>query len=80
MVKANIAITIDERMVGGIDRLVRQKAFFNRSQAIETAIQEQRNRMDRCQLALESSQLSSKHEQAMTDEGTREDAKSWPVY
>ena len=47
MGKAKIAITIDERMVTRIDRLVRQKAFPNRSQAIEAAIQEKLQTIDR---------------------------------
>ena len=80
MAKGKIAVTIDERMVGRIDRLVRQKAFSNRSQAIETAIHEKLNRIDRSRLALESSKLDQKYEQAMADEGITEDVKSWPAY
>ena len=80
MAKAKIAITIDERMVGRIDRLVRQKAFSNRSQAIETAIHEKLKRIDRSRLALESSKLDPKYEQAIADEGITEDVKSWPAY
>jgi mRNA interferase MazF len=37
MCKAKIAITLDERIVGRLDRLVHQRAFANRSQAIEQA-------------------------------------------
>ena len=80
MAKAKIAITIDERMVGRIDRLVRQKTFSNRSQAIETAIHEKLKRIDRSRLAIESSKLDPKYEQAMADEGITADAISWPVY
>jgi metal-responsive CopG/Arc/MetJ family transcriptional regulator len=80
MAKAKIAITIDQRMVGRIDRLVRQKTFSNRSQAIETAIHEKLKRIDRSRLALESSKLDPKYEQAMADEGITEDTKSWPAY
>ena len=80
MAKSKIAITIDARMVGRIDRLVRQKAFSNRSQAIETAVHEKLKRIDRSRLALESSKLDPKYEQAMADEGITEDAKSWPAY
>lgn len=80
MGKAKIAITIDERMVGRIDRLVRQKAFTNRSQAIEIAIHEKLKRIDRSRLAIESAKLNTTTEQAMADEGLAEDLKSWPEY
>lgn len=80
MAKAKIAVTIDESMVGRIDRLVRQKTFSNRSQAVETAIHEKLNRIDRSRLALESAKLDPKYEQAMANEGITEDAKSWPAY
>ena len=80
MGKAKIAITIDERMVGRIDRLVRQKAFTNRSQAIEIAIQEKLKRLDRSRLAIESAKLNPTAEQAIADEGFAEDLKSWPAY
>lgn len=80
MGKAKIAITIDERMVGRIDRLVRQRAFTNRSQAIEIAIQEKLKRIDRSRLAIESAKLNPTTEQAMADEGIAEDLESWPEY
>ena len=80
MGKAKIAITIDDRMVGRIDRLVRQKAFTNRSQAIEIAIQEKLKRIDRSRLAIESAKLNPTNERAMADEGLAEDLKSWPAY
>lgn len=80
MGKAKIAITIDERMVGRIDRLVRQKAFTNRSRAIEIAIQEKLKRIDRSRLAIESAKLNPTTERAMADEGLAEDLKSWPAY
>jgi metal-responsive CopG/Arc/MetJ family transcriptional regulator len=80
MGKAKIAITIDERTVTRIDRLVRQKAFTNRSQAIEAAIQEKLQKIDRSRLAIESAKLDPKYEQALADEGLDEDGLAWPAY
>ena len=54
MGKAKIAITLDEKIVGRIDRLVRQRTFSNRSQAIEQAIEEKLSRLDRSRLAREA--------------------------
>ena len=80
MGKAKIAITIDERMVTRIDRLVRQKAFPNRSQAIEAAIQDKLQTIDRSRLAIESAKLDSKQEQAFAEEGLGEEGLVWPEY
>ena len=80
MGKAKIAITIDEEIVGRIDRLVKQRAFSNRSQAIETAMHEKLARLDRSRLALESSKLDPKSEKALAEEGIQEDQQSWPEF
>jgi metal-responsive CopG/Arc/MetJ family transcriptional regulator len=80
MGKAKIAITIDEKIVGRIDRLVKQKAFSNRSQAIETAIHEKLARFDKSRLARESAKLDPKLEQAMAEEGILEDQLQWPQF
>lgn len=80
MGKAKIAITIDERTVTRIDRLVRQKAFTNRSQAIEAAIQEKLQKIDRSRLAIESAKLDPKYEQALAEEGLDEDGLAWLAY
>lgn len=40
MAKAKIAISLSEQMLEGLDRLVRNKTFANRSQAIEAAVEE----------------------------------------
>jgi metal-responsive CopG/Arc/MetJ family transcriptional regulator len=78
--KAKIAITIDEEIVGRIDRLVRQRTFSNRSQAIETAMHEKLARLDRSRLAEESSKLDPKSEKALAEEGIQMDQQSWPEF
>ena len=80
MGKAKIAITIDEKIVGRIDRLVKQKAFSNRSQAIEKAMHEKLARLDKSRLARESAKLDMKLEQAMAEEGMAPGLAAWPEY
>lgn len=80
MGKAKIAITLDERIVGRLDRLVRQKAFSNRSQAIEEAVSEKLARFDKSRLARESEKLDPMFEKALADEGLQEDRKQWPEF
>jgi metal-responsive CopG/Arc/MetJ family transcriptional regulator len=80
MGKAKIAITIDEGMVTRIDRLVRQKTFANRSQAIEAAIHDKLQKMDRSRLSIESAKLDPRYEQALAEEGLGEEGPAWPEY
>lgn len=80
MGKAKIAITIDEKIVGRIDRLVKQKAFSNRSQAIEEALHDKLARLDKSRLARESAKLDPKLEQEMAEEGIQEDQPKWPQF
>ena len=80
MGKAKIAITLDERIVDRIDRLVHERTFSNRSQAIEEALQEKLDRLDRVRLARESSKLDVQHEQALAEEGITQDSSEWPEF
>lgn len=80
MAKAKIAITIDEKIVFRIDHLVQQQAFSNRSQAIEEAVRDKLNRLDRSRLARESAKLDPNYEKALAEEGIIEDAAAWPEY
>ena len=80
MGKAKIAITIDEKIVLRIDHLVKQDAFVNRSQAIEEALRDKLNRIDRTRLARESAKLDPKYEKSLAEEGIREDSAEGPEY
>ncbi len=80
MGKAKIAITLDERTVGRIDRLVRRKAFPNRSRAIEEAVEEKLDRLDRLRLARECARLDPEFEKALAEEGLSEESQVWPEY
>jgi metal-responsive CopG/Arc/MetJ family transcriptional regulator len=80
MAKSKIAVTIDEGIVRKIDRLVRQKTFSNRSQAVEEALADKLERLDRSRLARESAKLDPKQERAMAEEGILEDERLWPRF
>jgi metal-responsive CopG/Arc/MetJ family transcriptional regulator len=80
MGKAKITITLDEKIVDRIDRLVHERTFSNRSQAIEEALQEKLDRLDRVRLARESSKLDVQHEQALAEEGITQDSSEWPEF
>jgi metal-responsive CopG/Arc/MetJ family transcriptional regulator len=80
MSKEKIAITLDTRSVGELDRLVDERVFQSRSQAIQEAVSEKLQRMKRTRLAEESAKLEPASERAMSDEGLAEDLKQWPEY
>ncbi len=80
MGKEKIAITLDERFIGELDRLVDKHVFQSRSQAIQEAVSEKLLRMKRTRLAEESAKLGPTFERVISDEGFTEDMKQWPEY
>lgn len=77
---AKVAITIEEDLLERIDSLVDQKKFANRSRAIQEAVRDKLERLDRGRLARECAKLSKGAEQGMADEGLGEDRKEWPEF
>ncbi len=69
MAREKIAITLDENTVVRLDRLVRQGAYPNRSRAIEDAVQEKLERLERRRLARECEKLDVNFEEKMAEEG-----------
>jgi metal-responsive CopG/Arc/MetJ family transcriptional regulator len=80
MSKEKIAITLDERFIGELDRLVDKHVFQSRSQAIQEAVSEKLVRMKRTRLAEESAKLVPAFERTMSDEAFTEDMQQWPEY
>ena len=80
MAKAKIAISMSEQTLEGLDRLVRNKTFANRSQAIEAAVEEKLRRFDRIRLAQECSRLDPVFEKELAEEGFAEELSAWPEY
>ena len=71
MGRAKIAITVDERALAEIDRLVEQGVFPNRSKAIEGALQDRIAKLHRSRLARECAKLDRTEEQALAEEAVR---------
>lgn len=80
MATAKIAITLDEETLDRLDRLVRNRAFANRSRAIQAAVREKLERMEQGRLARECAKLDRSQEQALADEGLTKELSSWPEY
>lgn len=80
MPKSKIAVTLERSIVGEVDRLVKQRAYPNRSQAIEDALREKLQRLKRTRLADEASRLDPAFERSLAEEGLSQDASEWPEY
>jgi metal-responsive CopG/Arc/MetJ family transcriptional regulator len=77
---SKIGITIDKNLLLQLDRLVAQRRFPNRSQAIQEAVREKLSRMQSSRLARESAKLNPQFEQKLADEGLASEVGAWPEY
>jgi len=80
MTTAKIAISMDHNLLERIDSLVRKKIFPNRSKAIQQAVKEKIETLDKRRLAQECVKLDPEFEQVLADEGLKGDIASWPEY
>jgi metal-responsive CopG/Arc/MetJ family transcriptional regulator len=80
MAKTKVAVSLDRRILARLDRLVRAAVFANRSQAVESAIEEKLERIERSRLATESAKLDPEYEKALAEEGLSAELSEWPEY
>ncbi len=80
MNKNKIAITLDHDIIERLNMLVRKHIFTNRSRAIQEAVQEKIERMERGRLAKECAKLDTAFEKALAEEGLSEELSEWPKY
>ena len=80
MKKAKIAITMDEDLLRRLDRAARKYAFRSRSRAIQEAVRDKLDRMERTLLARECAKLNPKVEQQLAEERMNGELKQWPEY
>lgn len=80
MAKTKVAVTLDTKLLNRLNVLVGEGRFPNRSAAIEVALEEKLERLDRSRLARECANLDPREEQALADEGLDADRAAWPEY
>ncbi|MGA3114298.1 MAG: ribbon-helix-helix domain-containing protein [Syntrophobacteraceae bacterium] len=78
MASAKIAITMDENTLHRLDRLVKDRMFPNRSKAIQNAVEEKLEKLERNRLARECAKLDPIMERATAEEGMGEELEQWP--
>lgn len=80
MGRSKIAISLDEQVLSRVDRLVREALFPSRSQAIQVAVEEKLERLERSRLARECGKLDPEFEKSLAEEGLTEELAEWPEY
>ena len=80
MTTSKIAITIDKNTLNRLDLLVKSRFFPNRSRAIQEAVTEKLERIEKKRLARESAKLDPKYEQNLSEEGFESEIDEWPEY
>ncbi|MGH9833566.1 MAG: CopG family ribbon-helix-helix protein [Blastocatellia bacterium] len=80
MSTAKVAITIDQAILARLDRLVKRNVFPSRSRAIQEAISDKLERVERSRLARECAKLDPEFEKALAEEGLSQELKGWPEY
>ena len=77
---AKVTISIQSQLLKKLDYLVKERVFPNRSQAIQSAVEEKVSRLDRNRLARECAKLDKDEERAWADFGLAAEVEEWPEY
>ncbi len=80
MQTAKVAISINKKTLKRLDHLVKEQVYPSRSRAIQEAIEDKLNRIERTRLAQECAKLDPAAERAMAEEGLSEELARWPEY
>ena len=80
MSRAKVAITLERETLTSLDQLVTQHIYPSRSRAIQEAVQEKIERLQKGRLARECANLDPKFEKALAEEGLTKDMNEWPEY
>ena len=80
MPRSKIAVSLDRDTLARVDRLVREGAFPSSSRAIQRALDDHLERLERTRLARECAKLDPAAEQALAEEGLGSDLSRWPAY
>ena len=77
---AKVTISIEANLLKRVDRLVKERVFANRSQAVQSAVEEKVSRLDSNRLARECAKLNKTDEQSLADLGLASEAEEWLEY
>ncbi|SOD02548.1 Ribbon-helix-helix protein, copG family [bacterium JGI 053] len=78
MAKTKIVVTLEASLLRGVDALVRDHHFDNRSEVIEAALTEHLARLPRTRLSMALDNLDPANERLLAEEGLV--GAPWPEY
>ncbi len=77
---AKVTVSIESDVLRQLDRLVTERVFPNRSQAVDTAVKEKIARLNKSRLARACELIDPLEEQAFAEIGASADLEEWPEY
>lgn len=77
---AKVTVSIESDVLKQLDRLVKDRVFSNRSQAVHTAVKEKIARLNKTRLAEACEMLNPVEEQAFAEIGASLNLAEWPEY
>ena len=80
MAVAKVTVSIESDILDQLDRLVTERVFLNRSQAVYTAVKEKIDRLNKSRLTRACESLDPVEEQAFAEIGASADLAEWPEY
>jgi metal-responsive CopG/Arc/MetJ family transcriptional regulator len=75
-----VAVTIERDLLVRLDQLVVENQFPSRSRAVPEAVRDTPQRLQKSRFTRESATADPAYEQALAEEGLREDTEQWPEY
>jgi metal-responsive CopG/Arc/MetJ family transcriptional regulator len=77
---AKVTVSIESNLLKKVDRLVKDRVFSSRSQAVQSAVEEKLSRIDSNRLARECAKLDKAEEQSLADLGLSGEVEEWLEY
>jgi metal-responsive CopG/Arc/MetJ family transcriptional regulator len=77
---AKVTVSIESHLLKKVDRLVQERVFASRSQAVQSAIEEKISRIDSNRLVRECAKLDKDEEQSLADLGLASEVEEWLEY
>jgi metal-responsive CopG/Arc/MetJ family transcriptional regulator len=80
MGQKKVAITMDEALLADVDSLVKREIFPNRSRAIQAAVRQKLQRLEKTRLMAELAKIDPAEERSLAEEGMALERDEWPAY
>lgn len=77
---AKVTVSIESDVLKQLDRLVKERVFSNRSQAVQAAVGEKLARLNKTRLARACEMLDPIEEKRLAELGANFDLSKWPEY